>query len=139
MSRAWISLVLACALLAALAAAAAGGWHARAVIAERDALSELNRAQQRALDATRAANAASVRYIDARDSLAPVIRMVRVLSDPVIRVLDSCALPVDAGELLDRAADAADCRGSDCAAVPARTAPERAGKADGGRSVPAGT
>jgi type II secretory pathway pseudopilin PulG len=124
MSRAYVALVIALAILAALTGAAAVGWHARAVVAERDALRELEQQTKVARAAQHAANRASVQYIDARDALQPVIHLVRVSSTPVVRILDSCSLPADARGLLDHAADAADCRASDCAALPARATPD---------------
>lgn len=123
MSRSYVALVLSIAFLATLAAAAAGGWHARAVIAERDALAELAQETERARVAQRLANAASVRYIDARDALAPAVHLVRVAAAPVVRVLDSCPLPFNARGMLDNAAALADCRSADCPSVPASTAP----------------
>jgi len=120
------------AALAALALASAAGWHARAVVAERDALRDLEVARRAAEHSQRAANSAALRYLDQRDRLAPVVRTIWREADPVVRVLGSCDMPADAGRLLDAAADAADCRASDCAAVPGRAAP-----GDGGSDIAA--
>lgn len=104
----WRAAAGALAVLGALGGAAAGGWHARAVLAERDALRAANEAAEGFRKATEAAGKATDDYIRKRDALQPEIRIIRTEGRTIVRELDRCPLPADAGGLLDRAASAAD-------------------------------
>jgi len=101
--------------LALAAALVFGGWHARAVIAERDALTELAKAQadtaKRADALIKAQEGAEERareYDRKAQALQPVVRLLKVQADPIIREIEKCPLPPAAGDLLTRAADTAE-------------------------------
>lgn len=125
------------ALIASHAAAVSGAWMARGTIADRDALSVHNSALKDLANETTKASQAAFEYAKRRDMVAPVVRVVRVKSEPIVKILDSCPLPADAGRLLDCAALAAD--GAASAGHPAYAAcaalAERVRQTDSGRSV----
>lgn len=110
---------------------------ARGVLADRDALRTHNEALKGLADETTRAAVAAADYAKKRDLVAPVVRVVRVKSEPVIKILDSCPLPADADRLLDCAALAADNKtGSDNPAYAACAAlADRVRQTDVGRSV----
>jgi hypothetical protein len=112
---------------------------ARGVLADRDALRVHNEALRGLADETTRAAVAAADYAKKRDLVAPIVRVVRVKSDPIVKILDSCALPADAGRLLDCSALAADSKaGADDPAYAACAAlADRVRQADVGRSVPA--
>ena len=86
------------------------GWQARAVLAERDALRLVKVAADDFRKATSYATEAADSYNRRRDALQPEIRIIRTEGRTIVRELDTCPLPADAGRLLNRAADAADNR-----------------------------
>ena len=100
--------IAAAGALAGLGGAFAGGWHARAVVAERDALRGVAAVAEGFRQASERAATAADDYAKRRDALQPEIRIIRTEGRTIVRELDRCPLPVDAGRLLDRAADAAD-------------------------------
>lgn len=122
-------------ILAALGLAGASfgaGWHLRTVQADRDALRVQNEALKGLADATKRASDAADEYARRRDAVEPQIRIVRVQAAPIVRELDRCPMPADAGRVLRNAADAADSR------PPAGSAADAAGSAPGQREPDSG-
>lgn len=129
---AYLAIARLVAVLAVLAGAFAGGWQAKAILADRDALQVQNEALKGLADATKSASDAADEYARRRDAVEPQIRIVRVQAAPIVRELDRCPMPADAGRVLRNAADAAD------STPPAGSAADAAGSAPGQREPDSG-